>query len=186
MTKLINSDGNKPHPAAYEFCDQYRRGLIDRRTLLRMLGWLGVSTMSMRAVAGEPMQPPAPETPTPGGVLRFVCAVQQMTDPALTNWDRSLQHLPELDRVSDLCRPRQRHPPVSRVRLDRLRRSEDLGFHASGRRPLVERGPLHQRRCRLQHQSLDLAQVGILEPHDLCSDPRGREDRRSAFPAASR
>jgi peptide/nickel transport system substrate-binding protein len=86
MTTLSNHGGGRPHPAAFEFCEQYRRGLIDRRTLLRTLGWLGVSALSMRAVAGEPAPDPTTENPTPGGVLRFVCAVQQMTDPALSTW----------------------------------------------------------------------------------------------------
>ncbi|HLY54204.1 MAG TPA: ABC transporter substrate-binding protein [Stellaceae bacterium] len=86
MTSLLNRDGSRPHPAAFEFCEQYRSGLIDRRTLLRTLGWLGVSALSMRAVAGPLAPPPEEEAPVSGGVLRFVCAVQQMTDPALSTW----------------------------------------------------------------------------------------------------
>jgi peptide/nickel transport system substrate-binding protein len=86
MTALVNRDGSRPHPAAFEFRERYRRGLIDRRTLLRTLGWLGVSALSMRAAAGTSAPPPEAETPLTTGVLRFVCAVQQMTDPALSAW----------------------------------------------------------------------------------------------------
>jgi len=86
VPKLVNRDGSKSHPAAFEFTEQYRRGLIDRRTLLRTLGWLGVSAVSMRAVAAPLPPPPNEGTPVSGGTLRFVCAVQQMTDPALSTW----------------------------------------------------------------------------------------------------
>jgi peptide/nickel transport system substrate-binding protein len=82
---LRTRDGSRPHPAAWELCEQYRKGLIDRRALLRTLAWLGLSGASMRAVAGDQPAPPA-GTPIMGGTLRFVCVVQQMTDPALSNW----------------------------------------------------------------------------------------------------
>ena len=100
MDTLRNNDGSDPHPAAQDLVrDGLRRG-TDRRSVLRVLSWLGVSVASARGVLGlatgaaeapsvgaAPVasSPPAP-TPKSGGTLRFVCAIQQMADPALTTW----------------------------------------------------------------------------------------------------
>jgi peptide/nickel transport system substrate-binding protein len=55
--------------------------------VLRVLSWLGVSIASARGVLGIPAaNAAASSTPRQGGTLRFVCSVQQMTDPAATTW----------------------------------------------------------------------------------------------------
>ena len=96
---LKNNDGSGLHPAARELVyDALRRG-TDRRSVLRVLSWLGVSMVSARAALGvsaraatSPGQAPTGlatgrgQTPKTGGTLRFVCSVQQMTDPAATTW----------------------------------------------------------------------------------------------------
>ncbi len=82
---LRNNFGDDLHPAVPELWDQARRGLIDRRTLLRTLSWLGVSIASAKALLGVAHAEPQP-VPQRGGVLRFVCVVQEMADPALINW----------------------------------------------------------------------------------------------------
>jgi peptide/nickel transport system substrate-binding protein len=82
---LHNNDGTTPHRAVAELCDQLRSGAIDRRSFLRTVAWLGVSAASARAFLGLPAAA-ATETPKQGGLLRFACAVQQLTDPALSTW----------------------------------------------------------------------------------------------------
>lgn len=81
---------------------------MDRRGALRVLSWLGVSMVSARGVLGVPAMggtsvppgtsatatsgmpagrsDPVHEVPRSGGTLRFVCSIQQMTDPAATTW----------------------------------------------------------------------------------------------------
>jgi peptide/nickel transport system substrate-binding protein len=55
--------------------------------VLRVLSWLGVSITSARGVLGMAGASAAlGATPRQGGTLRFVCSVQQMTDPAATTW----------------------------------------------------------------------------------------------------
>ena len=89
LNTLRNNDGSELHPAARDLVREGLRRGTDRRSVLRVLSWLGVSVVSARGVLGLPAQAapaPAPETPRSGGTLRFVCAIQQMTDPALTTW----------------------------------------------------------------------------------------------------
>jgi peptide/nickel transport system substrate-binding protein len=75
------------HPAIPQLWEEMRAGLIDRRSFLRRLAWLGVSAAAAgawlggKALAAEPNDPPRS-----GGSLRFVCSVQQMIDPALVVW----------------------------------------------------------------------------------------------------
>ena len=99
MDTLKNNDGSALHPAARELVhDALRRG-TDRRSVLRVLSWLGVSMVSARAALGVAARAATSSGPTPtglvagrgqtpktGGTLRFVCSVQQMTDPAATTW----------------------------------------------------------------------------------------------------
>jgi peptide/nickel transport system substrate-binding protein len=93
LTALRNNDGSAPHPAAQDLVrDALRRG-TDRRSVLRVLSWLGVSVVSARGVLGLPARAQTPGvasrtgvTPKSGGTLRFVCSIQQMTDPASTTW----------------------------------------------------------------------------------------------------
>ena len=94
LAALRNNDGSELHPAAQDLVhDALRRG-TDRRSVLRVLSWLGVSVVSARSVLGLPAgaQPASPTSssagaaPKSGGTLRFVCAIQQMTDPASTTW----------------------------------------------------------------------------------------------------
>jgi peptide/nickel transport system substrate-binding protein len=85
---LRNNDGSRLHPAARSLAhDALRRTITDRRSVLRVLSWLGVSIASARALLALPSARanggPAPKQ---GGTLRFVCSVQQMTDPADTTW----------------------------------------------------------------------------------------------------
>ena len=120
LDALHNNDGSELHPAVRELVGKALQGRVDRRSVLRVLGWLGVSVGTARAVlgAGEaarggPVGPgasgaaqsgsaagaavgpaggPGPaagaarQTPKSGGTLRFVCSIQQMTDPAATTW----------------------------------------------------------------------------------------------------
>ncbi len=89
---LENNDHSRLHSAARPLVQDALRAGTDRRSVLRVLSWLGVSAASARAVLGLPAGGPRPaqsrqsETPRQGGTLRFVCSVQQMTDPATTTW----------------------------------------------------------------------------------------------------
>lgn len=107
---LLNTDGGPAHPAAPDLCDRMRRGEMGRRDFMRTMGWLGVSGASAAAAAGlaacAPARPKASRD-----TLRFVCAVQQMTDPALTTWieasnlfRNSLEFLTEVD-ADNITRP---------------------------------------------------------------------------------
>jgi peptide/nickel transport system substrate-binding protein len=84
---LRNNDGSKLHPAVHELADDALRNVTDRRSVLRVLSWLGVSMVAARGVLGLPARAAVPgERPKSGGTLRFACAIQQMTDPAGTTW----------------------------------------------------------------------------------------------------
>jgi len=61
-------------------------GGIDRRNFVRTLAWLGVSLASARAFCGDSNFAGDVLAPKRGGTLRFVCAVQQIVDPALNTW----------------------------------------------------------------------------------------------------
>jgi peptide/nickel transport system substrate-binding protein len=86
---LRTLDGSRPHPAVSELCDGVLSGTTDRRAFLRTVAWLGISVASARAFLGMPAVAAEREPPKSGGTLRFVCAVQQITDPALSNWIES-------------------------------------------------------------------------------------------------
>jgi peptide/nickel transport system substrate-binding protein len=86
MAKLINGGGGPLHPAVDGLCEQVARGEIDRRSFLRTVTWLGVTAASAKAFVGWPTEALAQETPTPGGTLRFACAIQEVTDPMMVNW----------------------------------------------------------------------------------------------------
>jgi peptide/nickel transport system substrate-binding protein len=88
---LRNNGGGPLHCAVPGLLERALAGTIDRRSFLRTAAWLGVSVSSAKAmlaaVAPEPAEAePAQPTPRQGGVLRFVCVVQQIGDPALTAW----------------------------------------------------------------------------------------------------
>jgi peptide/nickel transport system substrate-binding protein len=87
LDTLRNNDGSRLHPAARDLAHAALGRNTDRRGVLRVLSWLGVSMASARGVLGIPaaMGNGRP-TPRRGGTLRFVCSVQQMTDPAATTW----------------------------------------------------------------------------------------------------
>jgi len=89
---MKNTDGTRLHSAVRPLVqDALQRGM-DRRSVLRVLSWLGVSLASARGVLGftaaaAPSTASSPaQVPQRGGTLRFVCSVQQMTDPATTTW----------------------------------------------------------------------------------------------------
>lgn len=84
---LRTNDGSRLHPAAESLARDALQHRTDRRSVLRVLSWLGVSIASARGVLGIPAaNAAASSTPRQGGTLRFVCSVQQMTDPAATTW----------------------------------------------------------------------------------------------------
>jgi peptide/nickel transport system substrate-binding protein len=109
LDTLRNNDGSELHPAVRELADKALSGKADRRSVLRVLAWLGVSAVAARGVlgaaagagiggqAGAAAGPGAAgvsgavgqvagAAPKSGGTLRFVCSIQQMTDPAATTW----------------------------------------------------------------------------------------------------
>lgn len=83
---LRNNDGSELHPAVRPLAQNALHCGADRRSVLRVLSWLGVSLVSARAVLGVAARAVASNAPRQGGTLRFVCSVQQMTDPAATTW----------------------------------------------------------------------------------------------------
>ncbi len=110
MTGLWNNDGSPLHPAVADLARQALTGRIGRREFLRTVAWLGVSMASAEALVGLSGCAPAAARPTRDR-LRFVCAVQQMTDPALTTWieasnlyRNSLEYLTEVD-ADNITRP---------------------------------------------------------------------------------
>jgi peptide/nickel transport system substrate-binding protein len=110
LDTLRNNDGSELHPAVRELADKALCGQADRRSVLRVLAWLGVSAVTARGVLGAAVGAgiggqadasgaagqgvgasgraagAAGQTPKSGGTLRFVCSIQQMTDPAATTW----------------------------------------------------------------------------------------------------
>jgi peptide/nickel transport system substrate-binding protein len=87
LETLRTNDGSKPHPAVRSLAHDALRQRTDRRSVLRVLSWLGVSIASARGVLGMSAARAADGLePKKGGTLRFVCSVQQMTDPANTTW----------------------------------------------------------------------------------------------------
>lgn len=110
MPGLINNDGGPLHPAVPELADQALKGRIGRREFLRTVAWLGVNVASAEALLGLSGCAPAAARPTRDRV-RFVCAVQEITDPALTTWieasnlyRNSLEFLTEVD-ADNITRP---------------------------------------------------------------------------------
>jgi peptide/nickel transport system substrate-binding protein len=103
MRGLRNLDGGRLHPAVAELTERVLAGEIDRRSFVRTLSWLGVSAASAQALVG--LSGCAPKTAVSAQRrLRFVCAVQQLTDPALSTWieasnlyRNSLEFLTEVD-----------------------------------------------------------------------------------------
>ena len=103
-------DGGRLHPAVDALVDQMEQGEIDRRAFLRTVSWLGVSVPSATAMLGLSACAPA-TTVGAKDRLRFVCAVQQITDPALTTWVEAsnlyrncLEYLTEVD-ADNITRP---------------------------------------------------------------------------------
>ncbi|MDR3514943.1 MAG: ABC transporter substrate-binding protein [Azospirillaceae bacterium] len=93
MFGLKMLSGRRLHAAAPELCDRLIRGEIGRRDFLQTMSWLGVSAASASvfasAVVGDALFPTAAraqEAPKRGGSLRFVCQIQEMTDPAAVSW----------------------------------------------------------------------------------------------------
>jgi peptide/nickel transport system substrate-binding protein len=91
MSGLKTTGGGPLHPQVPELCDRLVRQEIGRRGFLRTLSLLGVSAASAGAFAtaicgAAPARAQAAETPKPGGSLRFVCQVQEMSDPAAVIW----------------------------------------------------------------------------------------------------
>jgi peptide/nickel transport system substrate-binding protein len=80
------NDGSALHPAVGDLCGNFISGSIDRRSFLRTLAWLGVSLASARLFCGDATIATDAAVPKRGGTLRFVCAVQQIVDPALNTW----------------------------------------------------------------------------------------------------
>ncbi|MDR3507391.1 MAG: ABC transporter substrate-binding protein [Caulobacteraceae bacterium] len=110
MMGLRNNDGSPLHPAVPDLADQALRGRIDRRSFLRTVAWLGVNVASAEALLGVSACAPEPAASTKNRI-RFVCAVQQMSDPALTTWieasnlfRNSLEFLTEVD-ADNITRP---------------------------------------------------------------------------------
>jgi peptide/nickel transport system substrate-binding protein len=103
ISVLKTTHGGRLHSAARRLCDQLRDGEIDRRDFLRTMSWLGITAGSAAAFAGVTACAPI-EGPLGKDTLRFVCAVQQISDPALTTWveasnlfRNSLEFLTEVD-----------------------------------------------------------------------------------------
>lgn len=99
---LASLDGGPPHPALAPLQTSLIEGTIARRAFLRTAAWLG---------AAIPLAACDTAPPTSGDVLRVVCAIQQITDPALTSWveasnlfRNSLQFLTEVD-ADNIVRP---------------------------------------------------------------------------------
>jgi peptide/nickel transport system substrate-binding protein len=103
MRGLRTTSGGPLHPAVGGLVDQVMAGELDRRAFLRTVSWLGVSVPSAQALLGLSGCAPAMAV-SRRSRLRFVCAVQQITDPALTTWieasnlyRNSLEFLTEVD-----------------------------------------------------------------------------------------
>jgi len=85
MVTLQNKDGSPLHPAVNYMCEKMPRREIDRRGFLRTIAWLGVSVSSARAFLELPTEAHAQPVKI-GGRLRFACAIQEISDPALAAW----------------------------------------------------------------------------------------------------
>jgi peptide/nickel transport system substrate-binding protein len=83
---MRNNDGSALHPAVRDLVQDALERRSDRRSVLRVLSWLGISVASARGALGLAAPVTTVEKPRQGGTLRFVCAVQQMTDPATVTW----------------------------------------------------------------------------------------------------
>ncbi|RIY00242.1 ABC transporter substrate-binding protein [Aureimonas flava] len=87
---LQTLSGRPVHPDVPHLCREFGRGQLDRRSFLRTLAWLGVTAASASAFAGALPGPASAQDaaaqPKPGGELRFGCAIQEITDPAVSNW----------------------------------------------------------------------------------------------------
>ena len=103
MRGLRTVAGAPLHPAVPGLVDQVMDGAIDRRAFLRTVAWLGVSVPSAEAMLGLTGCAPTMAVSAKSH-LRFVCAVQEISDPALTSWveasnlfRNSLEFLTEVD-----------------------------------------------------------------------------------------
>lgn len=87
---LETLSGRSLHPDVPGLCEAFGNGRVDRRAFLRTLAWLGVTAASASAFAGalpgEARAEDAAVAAKPGGDLRFGCAIQEITDPAVSNW----------------------------------------------------------------------------------------------------
>jgi peptide/nickel transport system substrate-binding protein len=87
LDTLRNNDGSRLHPAVWGLAHDALSRTTDRRSVLRVLSWLGVSVACARTLLDMPVaRADGVQKPKQGGTLRFVCSVQQMTDPAATTW----------------------------------------------------------------------------------------------------
>lgn len=106
MFGLFNRSRRPLHPQVPELVEDFARGEIGRRDLLKTLSCLGVSVAGARLALGlgpDPAQAQA-ETPKKGGTLRFACQIMEMKDPTATTWFQaanvfrnSLQYLTLVD-----------------------------------------------------------------------------------------
>jgi len=110
MSKLTNNDGSPLHPAVGKLSKQVVEGEISRRQFLRTVALLGVAVPSAEAFLASTIGGIAPtpaladEAPRQGGVLRFQAQIQEIVDPALSQWidgsnvyRQSLEYLTEVD-----------------------------------------------------------------------------------------
>lgn len=100
--QLVSLDGGPLHAAVAALADDHARGAIDRRSFLQTAAWLG---------AALPLAACGRAAAVSNDSLRFVCAIQQITDPALTTWveasnlfRNSLEFLTEVD-ADNIVRP---------------------------------------------------------------------------------
>ena len=57
LDTLRNNDGTELHPAALELAQKALQGETDRRSVLRVLAWFGVSVASARGVLARASAP---------------------------------------------------------------------------------------------------------------------------------
>lgn len=121
MKGLRSLDGGPLHPAVPGLVQQLDQGQIDRRTFLRTLSWLGV------AAAGGAASSLTACAPAQDGdsrdSLRFACAIQQITDPALSTWvEASNLYRNALEFLTEVDADNITHPHLA----ESWRASEDL------------------------------------------------------------
>ena len=190
MTKLRNNDGPRPHPWVDELAAMVppSRDRAARLPAHDRPPWhFGRQCQSLsrrhrrRLHAGAGRGARAQDGRHLG---RF--AMQDAGDhrPGLVQLDRGQRHHPQLHRVPDLRRSRQRRPPVSRRQLVALGRPQDVELQAASRHQVVQRRRLHHRRRRVQLQALARPQVEIGQP-DAVRRSRVREDRPARLQAPS-